>query len=291
VRRPLRPLVLLSAIGVMAALAACSSSTSGHASPAAGSPLAAAASESALGSSPVSSAATSSAAVTTAPPPAAPPSLQNASSALPQGGGLPLAYSTGSASEVITVVAISTSSTTATLQAWDKSGGGWTRHGAAVEAHLGSAGLTTHASEQAAATPIGSFAMSRAFGHDANPGTALPYHQTTPADWWVSQYGGAYASIYNTMQTCSSSCPFDTSDSASNPNEHLFYETPFYNYAVVIEYNTTAPIVQDGGSAFFLHVTNGAPTAGCVSIPQPNLVSIMQWLNPADSPRILIGVG
>jgi L,D-peptidoglycan transpeptidase YkuD (ErfK/YbiS/YcfS/YnhG family) len=183
---------------------------------------------------------------------------------------------------VITVVASSTSSTTAVLQAWNRApGGGWLRYGSALTAHVGSAGLTTHPSESLSATPIGSFSLTRAFGRDANPGSALPYHQTSPADWWISQPG----SLYNTMQTCSGTCPF----AQGNPNEHLYYETPFYNYAVVINYNIS-PVVQGAGSAFFLHVTNGAPTAGCVSIPQANLVSIMKWLTPSAQPRILIGV-
>jgi L,D-peptidoglycan transpeptidase YkuD (ErfK/YbiS/YcfS/YnhG family) len=202
------------------------------------------------------------------------------------GQALPLGLATGSASEVITVVAASTASTTATLQAWDRApGGGWLRWGPALTAHVGSAGLTVHPSESLSATPMGSFSLTRAFGRDADPGGGLPYHQTTPADWWISQYGGAYSSIYNTMQTCSGSCPFTQGD----PNEHLYYETPFYNYAVVINYNVS-PVVQGAGSAFFLHVTNGTATAGCVSIPQANLVSIMQWLSPSANPRILIGV-
>ena len=96
----------------------------------------------------------------------------------------------------------------------------------------------------------------------------------------------AIGPLYNTMQTCSGSCPFTQGD----PNEHLYYETPYYNYAVVIEYNT-APVVQGAGSAFFLHVTDGAPTAGCVAIAQAQLVSIMQWLSPSAAPRILIGIG
>jgi L,D-peptidoglycan transpeptidase YkuD (ErfK/YbiS/YcfS/YnhG family) len=203
-----------------------------------------------------------------------------------RGQGLPLGLATGSASQVITVVAGSTGSTTAVLQAWVRApGGGWLRWGPALTAHVGSAGLTSHPSESLSATPIGSFTLTRAFGHDANPGSGLPYHQTTPADWWISQYGGAYASIYNTMQTCSGSCPFAQGD----PNEHLYYETPFYNYAVVINYNT-GPVVPGAGSAFFLHVTNGTATAGCVSIPQTNLVSIMKWLSPSAHPRILIGI-
>ena len=98
-----------------------------------------------------------------------------------------------------------------------------------------------------------------------------------------SQTTGAGASLYNTHQRCSGSCPF----TQGSPNEHLMYETPYYNYAVVIDYH--APYVG-AGSAFFLHVTDGSATAGCVAIPQANLVSIMSWLAPSTHPRILIGI-
>ena len=81
-------------------------------------------------------------------------------------------------------------------------------------------------------------------------------------------------------------CAFTQGD----PNEHLYYEQPYYNYAVVIDYNR-APVVQGAGSAFFLHVTVGAPTPGCVSIDEADLVALLRWLTPAGHPRILIGTG
>ena len=195
---------------------------------------------------------------------------------------LPVAGAVDGATQVITVEAPSTSSTQATLQAWQKDGTGWQRFGGAVHAWVGSDGLSTQPSESRSATPIGSFTLTQAFGHDPNPGTALPYRQTTPADWWISQAGP----LYNTEQHCSSGCGFTQGD----PNEHLYYETPFYDYAVVIDYNRW-PVVQGAGSAFFLHVTVGSPTAGCVSIDVSDLVRIMQWLRPADHPRIVIGIG
>jgi L,D-peptidoglycan transpeptidase YkuD (ErfK/YbiS/YcfS/YnhG family) len=279
VRRPL----FVAAIALTATLiAGCASATvTGHASPAA--PVSSATAT--VDPSGVATTAASSADPATASPAAAAPSLQSVIPTTASASSLPLTYSTGSATQVITVVAASTSSTTATLQAWERSGTSWTPHGAPIAAHVGSAGLSDHTSEGLSKTPIGSFTLTQAFGALANPGTGLPYHKTTAADWWISQYGGTYASIYNTLQTCSGSCPFTQGD----PNEHLMYETPYYNYAVVIDYNTS-PVVQGAGSAFFLHVTDGKPTAGCVSIPQANLVSIMQWLNPAAQPRILIGV-
>jgi L,D-peptidoglycan transpeptidase YkuD (ErfK/YbiS/YcfS/YnhG family)/uncharacterized protein YceK len=203
-----------------------------------------------------------------------------AAPAAPVPQALPLSYSPGAATQVITVVASSTASTTATLQRWTRSGTGWLPFGAAVTAHLGSAGLTLHPSESLSATPIGSFTLTQAFGHDANPGTQLPYLQTTPDDWWISQPGP----LYNTHQRCASACAFTQGD----PNEHLYYETPFYNYAVVIDYNT-GTVTQGAGSAFFLHVTDGNPTAGCVSVPQASEIAILDWLDPAAAPRILIG--
>ena len=194
---------------------------------------------------------------------------------------MPLPYSTGTATQVITVVASSTRSTTATLQAWDKVANGWAKRGGAISAHIGSQGMSTAPSESKSATPIGSFTLTRAFGANGNPGTGVPYTVTTYSDWWISQAG----SLYNTFQRCSGSCPFTQGD----PNEHLRAITPLYNYAVVIDYNIS-PVKQGAGSAFFLHVTDGKATAGCVAIPQASLVSIMQWLTPLRNPRILIGV-
>ncbi|MEP6598023.1 MAG: L,D-transpeptidase family protein [Actinomycetota bacterium] len=211
---------------------------------------------------------------TTAVAPKTPP-------ALVRGQPLPLGYPTATATRVVTVVASSTSSTTASVQAWDRApGGGWLRHGPAIGARVGSEGLTTAPSESRSATPIGSFTLTQAFGRATNPGTGLPYFVAGVSDWWVSDTS---SSLYNTHQRCTS-CPFDTAAS-----ENLYGAGPVYGYAVVIDYNRF-PVQNGAGSAFFLHVTDGSATAGCVSIPRDNLVAIMQWLTPSAQPRILIGV-
>ena len=200
---------------------------------------------------------------------------------------LPLNLPTGSATQVITVVATDTHATTAVLQAWNKVAGGWAPFGASVTADIGRNGMSPHVTEGAKAVPMGSFTLTQAFGRDADPGTALPYFQTTPDDWWISEPGP----LYNTHQHCASDCAFNTA--TGNPNEHLYYEIPYYNYAVVIDYNTAnaGPVVPGAGSAFFLHVTTGKPTLGCVAIPTAALLPVLRWLQPGDHPRILIGVG
>jgi len=77
---------------------------------------------------------------------------------------------------------------------------------------------------------------------------------------------------------------------ARSPNEHLYYETPYYNYA---RSSTTTPanapaVRQGAGSAIFLHVTDGYATAGCVAISQSKLVTLLRWLRPARTRAFLI---
>jgi L,D-peptidoglycan transpeptidase YkuD (ErfK/YbiS/YcfS/YnhG family) len=196
---------------------------------------------------------------------------------------LPLTLTTGDARQLITITAPTLTSEIANGQAWERTTTGWKPYGPRFIAHLGKGGLSAHERESSTTTPLGSFTLTQAFGRYPNPGTRLPYFQTTPADWWISQPG----TLYNTHQVCSSiSCRFNT----GSPNARLFYVTPQYDYAIVIDYNRH-PVVQGLGSGIFLHVTSGRPTAGCVSIPRDVLATILRWLTPASRPRILIGVG
>jgi L,D-peptidoglycan transpeptidase YkuD (ErfK/YbiS/YcfS/YnhG family) len=203
---------------------------------------------------------------------------------VPRPDPLPLSLPTGPARQVITVVAGAAADTQGTVRAWRRVPGGWRPVGPPLAAWLGSDGMTQHPSESLSAVPMGSFTLTQAFGHDPNPGTRLPYRQTTPADWWISEAGPDY----NTEQHCAGDCPF----TQGSPNEHLYYETPYYDYAAVIDYNTrNSPtgVRQGAGSAFFLHVAVGSPTQGCVAIDRAQLVRILRWLRPAERPRILIG--
>ncbi len=57
----------------------------------------------------------------------------------------------------------------------------------------------------------------------------------------------------------------------------------------VIAYNRAH--VPGRGSAIFLHVGVGGPTAGCVALPVRELLQLLLWLDPARSPLIEMGVG
>ncbi|WP_372670991.1 L,D-transpeptidase family protein [Amycolatopsis kentuckyensis] len=178
----------------------------------------------------------------------------------------------------ITVQADSAGATTAVLTAWQRTGGEWAKAYGPVPAHVGRNGVGT-ASESTSHTPAGVWPLTEAFG--TRPArTRLPYREVTTSDWWVSDVDSPY---YNTHFSCApGTCPFDEA-----AGENLGAAGAVYARAVVIDYNRT-PVVPGAGSAFFLHVTDGKPTAGCVAIAAQDLEAILRWLDPAQHPVIEI---
>ncbi|MDY0394457.1 hypothetical protein RWE15_08370 [Virgibacillus halophilus] len=61
---------------------------------------------------------------------------------------------------------------------------------------------------------------------------------------------------------------------SNKADEHLIDYPTSYQYGIVINYNTAKP-KKGAGSAFFLHVDNGKPTGGCVSIPKAKMKKLM----------------
>ncbi|HWD02774.1 MAG TPA: L,D-transpeptidase family protein [Amycolatopsis sp.] len=199
----------------------------------------------------------------------------------PAAGPTPPPPYAGPARQLVTVTASSSTATTATLTAWSRRGDGWVRALGPFPAFVGSQGIG-QASETSSHTPAGVWPLTEAFGSRPNNGTRLPYRQVTDSDWWVSD---VESPLYNTHYSCApGTCPFDES-----AGENLGKAGPVYDHATVIDYNRR-PVVAGRGSAFFLHVSSGRPTAGCVAIPGPDLDAVMRWLDPAGHPVIDIGV-
>lgn len=175
----------------------------------------------------------------------------------------------GSATQVISVVGTGGSNTT--LSTWQKSGSDWAPVIGGAAAKVGSPGISGSYGESSSATPAGVFAITSAFGRQPDPGAGLSYLRIDNSDWWVSDVNSP---DYNTHQRCArGTCPFNESTS-----ENLGEHGAVYDYALVMDVN--AQRIPGGGSAFFVHVTNGAPTAGCVAIPANTLVSMLRWVRP-----------
>lgn len=181
--------------------------------------------------------------------------------------------------QVVTVRAASSSATTARLDLWARNVNGTYRHvwGPAF-AHIGSSGVG-RTREGLSRTPAGVFGLTHAFGNQANNATKLPYFRAGTRDWWNENPRSAKYNSHVVQRS-----------SPGGASENLYYTGRAYAHAIVIDYNMH-PVVNGAGSGFFLHVSTGHATAGCVSVSSSKLDTVMRWLTPARRPRISIGVG
>jgi L,D-peptidoglycan transpeptidase YkuD (ErfK/YbiS/YcfS/YnhG family) len=191
--------------------------------------------------------------------------------------------STGGAQQVLVVDAPSAASTTATLTAYENDGSGWYQVFGAMPAVDGANGWLPGQSRSAGddTTPEGMYAIGPTmYGTDADPGTKFAYHQLVCGDWWDED---SSSPTYNTFQhvACGTTPPY------AADSEALWTVGNAYPSMAVIDYNTppTGPL----GSGIFLHADVGAPTQGCVSLPLGDLDAVLDWLNPARHPVIVMG--
>ncbi|MDF2825806.1 MAG: hypothetical protein K0R68_3214, partial [Mycobacterium sp.] len=168
------------------------------------------------------------------------------------------------------------SSPTGTLTAYQRVGDHWDVVVGPTPADLGGLGMGEPA-DDVFRTPTGTFPLGQSFGRRPNPGTAMPYFQTTDEDWWDED---PESPTYN-LHVRSAGIPSDDA-------ENLYDSGPIYDYGVLIEHN---PARIPGRSAgIFLHVTDGDTTWGCVAIGEDQMRSVLTWLDPAAAPEITIGV-
>jgi L,D-peptidoglycan transpeptidase YkuD (ErfK/YbiS/YcfS/YnhG family) len=185
------------------------------------------------------------------------------------------AYPT-TANQLITVRTSSPTATVGLLRAYDRVNGAWKLRIGPVTARVGAAGIG-QASEGSTRTPAGDWRMTEAFGRQSDPGTKMSYFKADRYDWWG---GDSTKPTYNRhVRSVSSPGP---------GSENLYYTGAAYDYAAVIGYNLEQ--VPGAGSAFFLHVSNGTPTLGCVAVSKTTMVQLLRWMDPAKNPWIRIGV-
>ena len=190
--------------------------------------------------------------------------------------------STGSAQQLVTVVAPRWSSTQGTLQAWRRSGGCWRAAAGPWTAWLGQHGISAHKREGDRTTPAGMFGfLPVMYGIAPTPGVHYRYHRVVCGDWWVEDSRSPWYNRFRHVP-CGSKPPFRVT------SEDMSRSPTAYRHLAVIAYNTS-PIVSGRGSGIFLHVSTGRPTLGCVSLPLPQLLTVLRWLRPSRGPLIAIG--
>ena len=183
-------------------------------------------------------------------------------------------------SQAIVVTAADYGDTSGTLTAYSRTASGWKVAHGPWPVFVGRNGIAPPGAKREGdgRTPSGTYGFDFAFGIDDNPGVKLPYRVITgPNIVWVEDPNSPN---YNRWVDANNEDIGNQSDS--------MYKPP-YRFGVVVAYNT-AERTPGLGSAIFLHITTGRPTAGCVSLPVDRLLTVMRWLDPAANPVIKLSV-
>jgi L,D-peptidoglycan transpeptidase YkuD (ErfK/YbiS/YcfS/YnhG family) len=186
----------------------------------------------------------------------------------------------GGAGQAVIVAAPRYGVTTATLTAYERTAEGWRQALGPWPAYLGTGGLAPPGEKREGdgRTPSGVYGFDFLFGVAPDPGVKFPYRRVSSRSIvWADDPSSP---LYNTW------VDLDRQRAGTDPEP--MYNRPAYDHGAVIAYNSTR--TPGLGSAIFLHVSTGGPTAGCVSLPAQQLVEILRWLDPVRDPRIVLAV-
>lgn len=161
------------------------------------------------------------------------------------------------------MILVSASGSTATVTMHTKSSGTWTQI-LSTSGYIGKNGLGK-TKEGDGKTPVGVYHFTKAFGVNSNPGTSLSYTQVDSSYYWVDDSDSKY---YN--QFVSTNSVTKDWDSA----EQITAYPTAYAYVLALDYNSSCTAGK--GSAIFLHCSTGNATAGCISIPTSDMVTVMK---------------
>ena len=206
----------------------------------------------------------------------------------------------GDARQVIVVSAPSWNATEGTLAAYERTAEGWRVVQPEVRAQFGYGGMVRgdRRMQGTGTTPTGIYDIVSAFGRKPDPGTDLQYTRVDRDDAWT--YNPRVPRTYNIYQDVDRSW-----SSYGKYVEELWDMGMQYDYVAVLDYNlprgpiTTntrgVRVTQDPpdtrrGGGIFLHVDNGRKTAGCISVEKPVMRALLTWLDPDESPVIVIDV-
>ena len=192
----------------------------------------------------------------------------------------PRLASAAGAGQAVVVTADAYEATTATLTAYERQGASWRRALGPWTAAIGRNGFAPPGEkvEGDGRTPSGAYSFGFFFGVAPNPGVRFEYRQVP--DESIVWDEDPSSPTYNLW--------VDLDDYGGGTDPEGMYQPVEYEHGAVIAYNTAR--TPGLGSGIFLHATNGGPTAGCVSLPVDQLVAVLRWLDPARSPRIVMGV-
>ncbi|WP_406296479.1 L,D-transpeptidase family protein [Streptomyces sp. NBC_00624] len=168
--------------------------------------------------------------------------------------------------QVVLVRGAARNSASSKVVLYERVDDGW-RPGAVWAAHNAYKGWTDEHYAGDLHSPVGVFALTDAGGRLADPGTKLPYHHS--GAFFISGTG------------------FEGEPLAGA-----------FDYVIAINYNRqpgtspmngAQPMGANRGGGIWIHVDHGGPTRGCVSLSKTHMKQLLQALDPADHPVVVMG--
>jgi len=201
-----------------------------------------------------------------------------------------LAQGLTAAEQILLVVADSWSAPTGLLQRYESRNGRYEKTGKPVSVNLGRNGLGWSRSEALphhpdepvkqegdGRAPAGIFALERVFGYARSNVTKMPYLHAG-AD--LICIDDASSPFYNRIKSVDAGTTVKSF-------EWMHRDDDLYRIGVTVGHNRGA--LPGAGSCIFLHLQKapGAPTSGCTSMAMTELRTIVRWLDPTKSPRLV----
>jgi len=206
-----------------------------------------------------------------------------------------LPLSASAAEQLIVSIAPDWNSTQGTLQRYEKQGGAWKAVGNPWPVLYGRSGLAwgrglygqdekgLHKREKDGRAPAGIFKVGKIYTYDSAlpEGSDYPFHTTTAADVWPDDVNHPNYNRHFTV------------DPANPPPEYAKQRMRLgdfaYRWLVEIRHNSDPP-VPGNGSAIFFHIRRGPqkPSAGCTTMAEQDLVTLIRWLRADANPRYVL---
>lgn len=204
-------------------------------------------------------------------------------------------FAAHAAEQLIVSIAPQWNSTQGTLQRYERDGPAWKAVGKPWPVLYGRSGLAwgsglygqnedgLHKKERDGRAPAGIFKIGKIYTYDrALPeGSDYPFHTVTAADVWPDDVNHPNYNRHTLIDL-------------KNPppwyaKQRMRLGDFAYHWLVEIRHNSEPP-VPGKGSAIFFHIRRGLtkPSAGCTTMAEPDLVTLVRWLRADANPRYVL---
>ncbi|HZC34671.1 MAG TPA: L,D-transpeptidase family protein [Chthoniobacterales bacterium] len=194
--------------------------------------------------------------------------------------------------QLIVGIAPTWDSMTGKLQRLQKVNGKWERVGAPMDVLFGKHGLAWGRGEiigqgtgptkveRDNRAPAGVFKIGAIYTYDQSlpTGSDYPFHTVRPGDAWVDDTNSPNYNQYVRVDP--------ENPPAWYAKAKMRLGDFAYRWLVEIRHNSDPP-VPGYGSAIFFHIRRGPtrPSAGCTTMAESNLITLIRWLRLGDDPH------